>query len=190
MATVNEVTLMENREGDLRQNFRHLLFLWKPTGLVKLFTPASSQRKKKYKSVLRPHPLARVYSVQILLELHFVGKREDILLLSQNVQWADIMSSEHIIVRRLCGSNIFTNSTNRKCIVISVILQCYPRSNCPSVFYAPLNCVFSMEIQNAFGTPPEYSVPWGFSFICLLEIMGGETSEQRLEKHRLGVQST
>lgn len=27
MATVNEVTLMENREGDLRQNFRHLLFL-------------------------------------------------------------------------------------------------------------------------------------------------------------------
>ena len=26
-ATVNEVTLMESREGDLRQNFRHLLFL-------------------------------------------------------------------------------------------------------------------------------------------------------------------
>lgn len=123
-----------------------------------------------------------------------MNKQKDALVLSQNVQGADIMSSKHVIVRSHCGSSILTNPKIKKCIVISVILQCYPRSNCPSVCCTDTQfCVFStMEIQKAFGKPPEpnrIQCPLRFLLHLFAGDNGGKTCKQRLEKPHLGKQS-
>lgn len=43
---------------------------------------------------------------------------------------------------KLCGCNILPNPKDMKrCIVLSVILQCYPKSNCPLVCYTGTHSV-------------------------------------------------
>lgn len=93
-AILNKVTLRKNREGHLRLYFSCYYFFLKPTGLVKYFTPATSQGMEKYNITLRLQPSAGIYSVQILLELNFVNEQKAKLVLSQNVQWTDVTRRE------------------------------------------------------------------------------------------------
>lgn len=80
-ATVNKVTLVLGEQGRR--------FLQAPLPPLKACRPfhftCQSQGKKKDRVLLRSQPLARVYSMQILLELN-VNKQKGILALSENVQ--------------------------------------------------------------------------------------------------------
>lgn len=86
-----------------------------------------SQRMTRYKTAQRPNPQLGFILYIILLELNSVNKWKDTLVLSQNVQQADIMSSKHIIPRSHCGFNIFTGPEYKKGHCIPGTLQCHSK---------------------------------------------------------------